>query len=105
MRMEATATKDNWKPTSNNHIGWTSSMKKAVAASVLTETAFSCCRWERVRMENMQTERTTEGDSPVRNAKPHRRRTMKVSNGSFSRRQRFQRGGISNQNKAYRKPM
>ena len=35
--MEVTAAKESWNPTSNSHIGWMISIKKAVAASVLAE--------------------------------------------------------------------
>lgn len=103
--MEVTAAKESWKPTSNSHIGWMISMKKAVAASVLAEMDFSGWRWDKVSMENMQTERTTEGDNPVRKANPHKRMMIRANDGSFKYRKRFQMGAVRNHNSAYRKPM
>ena len=69
--MEVTAAKESWKPTSNSHIGWMISMKKAVAASVLAEVDFSGWGWDKVRMGNMQTERTTARENSLMKDNPH----------------------------------
>ena len=73
--------------------------------SVLADRGFSVCRQDKARMENMTTERTTEGESPVRNANPHKSKIMTKSRMGFRKRKCFHNGLNKNQNKAYKKPI
>ena len=81
--MAATAVKDNWKPTSNSQQGLYNSIQKAVTISVFADNGFSVCSDDSAKIENITTERTTEGDSPVRKANPHRSDTIIKSSKGF----------------------
>ena len=64
--MEATARKESWKPTSNNHAGLQNSINHAAAANVFRDSGWRPTISAIAKIENILTERTTEGESPVK---------------------------------------
>lgn len=103
--MAVTAQNESWKPTSNSQTGRQRSIKKATAESVFKEKFFRRLSPDKANKENINTERTTEADSPVKKANPQRNAMInKVRNTAIAR-QRPGNHRRQNQSNAYKKPI
>ena len=76
--MEATARKESWKPTSNNHAGLQNNINHAAAANVFKDSGWRPTISAIAKIENILTERTTDGESPVKKAKVHNKTRRKT---------------------------
>ena len=97
--MDATATNDNWKLTSNSHKGLNNNMPKAVSANTCREAGFSSRKEAMAWMLNIMAERMTEVDSPVKMAKAQRMEMTKQRENGLNHETRLHKGMKNNSKK------